>query len=97
MGTLRYLAGIDNSARYEELIKTTQRSKLHCELNHRDFAKILYDEFSDKYTYSNNTWFSYNGLIWEDLNSKRCLPLENEVSNPNEPIRKLIGEEWIFV
>ena len=71
LGTLKYLAKIDNEREYEEF-KKKKIINIVVDMakggSHDDIARILYDEFSDQFvcaSIENKSWFQYINHKWE--------------------------------
>ena len=72
LGTLKYYASVDSPTRFKELKKEQSDKYIQQSLNgsHNDIAKVLYEEYSSEFvcgSISNNIWFHFNGVKWEQI------------------------------
>jgi len=70
LGTLRYMAGLDNPVEYKKYKDECCRKHVDNSLegSHNDIAKALFAEYSDEFvcsSYSNRTWYWFHNHIWE--------------------------------
>jgi P4 family phage/plasmid primase-like protien len=72
LGTLRYLASIDNPQLYKVFKKEQAEHYVKESLNgsHNDIAKVLYAEYGNEFvcaSISGGTWFQFKNHKWEEI------------------------------
>lgn len=82
MGSLRWYAKKDNPTKYNEFIENCHglfldkddllNSVLSAKIITTDapFARLLFDIFSDTYVFSDNGWYSFNGIVWSPVKNQ---------------------------
>lgn len=82
MGSLRWYAKQDNLIKYNEFVEGCHgilldknnllKSVISANIMTTDapLAKLLFDMFSDKYIFSDNGWYSFNGTIWTPVKNQ---------------------------
>lgn len=104
MGSLRWYAKQDNPAKYNEFVEECHNlsldknnllsSALSVKIMSTDapLARLLKDMFSDKYIFSDNGWYSFNGIIWSPVKNhlKEFRDKLEEIAKKYEDFKKVI-------
>lgn len=79
LGTLRDYAKQSNLTKYDDLVRDVQkRVDMSKKLNkvtatHSNIAELLHHLFPEKYAFSNNSWFAFNGHRWIEDKDNTCI------------------------
>jgi P4 family phage/plasmid primase-like protien len=103
VGSLKYMAKIDNPERYSELMTEFMKPHLtkSMDLNgsHNDIAKALYQKYDSDYVCSSiqfKTWFQFDDHIWKKLEEGITLrqKLSDEVVNIYFEMKSILDRDY---
>lgn len=73
LGTLKWLAKLDDPVRYAALMRQTSTRLVDRAIEwatQHDLAALMYNEYGGEFVYSNGQWYQFKDHIWQQLQEK---------------------------